>query len=297
MTRAGDVDDLSVLSRRGELSVEEQQRLSKALELSATEQFLHQAGRGFDLEATIMVGDEQLIERVTRRLEPKRVERRLLPRWRFAAGVAAGLVLAAAGALGLELTRAWIRPELPVAAPPAAPDAARTPTPRPVSPAPTAEPVPPASTTSGERAVLPGPAKSRVRELAPAMPAESRQPAHELFAAANRARSRGDTALAMALYRQLQSEQPRSPEAGASRLSLGMLLLQKGEPALALEQFRAYRQDNPAAMSAEALFSEAEAHRQLGRHEDERRALGELTARFPQSAYAVAAAKRLKQDP
>jgi TolA-binding protein len=297
MNRTVELDDLSVLARRGELSTEQQRELADALELSPDERFLHEAGRGFDLEASVLVGDEQLLARVTQRLGPKRVQRPVLPHWRFAAGVAAGLVLAATGALAFDLARAWLRPMAPAATKQAPATGA-------VKPAPVAlaalsraapsdsvapEPEPPAARPAAKPRPGTAPAEAALGEAPPAAP--------ELFAAANRARSRGDTALAMALYRQLQSEHPGSTEARASRLSLGMLQLQRAEPAAALEQLRQYRAANPGGMTAEALFGEADAYRQLGRRDDERHALSELVARFPQSAYAVAAAKRLKQDP
>lgn len=296
MNRPVELDDLSVLARRGELSLEQQRELAEALELSPDERFLHEAGRGFDLEASVLVGDEQLLARVTQRLGPKRVQRPVLPRWRFAAGVAAGLVLAATGALAFDLARAWLRPVAPAATKHApasalksAPLAGEGLSPAAPSDSAAPEPAPPAARPAAKPRASTAPAEPALDEARPAAP--------ELFAAANRARSRGDTALAMALYRQLQSEHPSSGEARASRLSLGMLQLQRAEAAAALEQLRQYRAESPGGMTAEALFGEADAYRQLGRRDDERRALSELVARFPQSAYAVAAAKRLKQDP
>ncbi len=309
MNEARDVDDLSVLSRRGELTRREEQELDLALALAPGERFLHEAGRGFDLDATVLVEDDQLLERVKRQLESRRSGRPFLARWRFASGVAAGLSLAATAALGVELTRAFLLPT--TAVPSSVPrqlDLARPAAPREK----VASPLPGVTETPSDEAhrstTLEGgkhqakAAMSRAVASAPqastttAAPSAPPALADELFAAANRARSRGETGLAIALYQQLQGEYPGSAEAEASRLSLSMLQLKRAEPAAALEQLRLFRLGSPESMTAEALFGEAEAYRQLGRQTDERRALEELTARYPQSAYAVAAAKRLKQD-
>jgi TolA-binding protein len=181
---------------------------------------------------------------------------------------------------------------------------AQAPAPRAAEPMPAtlARPAPESSSVSVAAEREPPVAIPAIKARASAAPSQSsivEAPlgAPELFAAANRARSRGETALAMALYRQLQSEHPGSTEASASRLSLGMLHLQRAEPAAALVQLRRYRAATPGGMTAEALFGEADAYRQLGQRDEERRTLSELLASFPQSAYAVAAAKRLKQDP
>src|SRR5687767_3943963 len=108
MSQPRDLDDLSVLGRRGELSRREEQELDLALALAPAERFLHEAGRGFDLDSTVLVEDEQLLQRVKERLAQQRTKRPLLARWRFATGVAAGLLLAATAALGVEVTRSFL---------------------------------------------------------------------------------------------------------------------------------------------------------------------------------------------
>jgi hypothetical protein len=294
MTEARDLDDLSVLSRRGELTTREEHELGRLFDEAPTERYLHEAGRGFDLEASVLVEDDELVERIKGRLAQKRPARPVIARWRFALGVAAGLALAATGALGLELARAWRRPTVSLPARSVTPPSAQAEPPRAAPPGPIVLVVPPEPVVQTPSAK---PLRASARpepSVAPPVPGET---AETLFAAANRARSRGDTALAIALYRQLLAEHTGSAEATAARLSLGMLQLQRGEAAAALEQFQQFRRASPTSMTAEALFGEAEAFHRLGRKLEERAALQELLQRYPQSAYAVAAAKRLQQDP
>jgi hypothetical protein len=295
MTEARDLDDLSVLSRRGELAAREEQELGRLFDEAPTERYLHEAGRGFDLEASVRVEDDELVERIKGRFAEQRPARPVVARWRFALGVAAGLVLAATGALGLELARGFLRPTVSAPtriapSPSAEAEALRAAPPTPVVLAVPPTPIVEAPNVKPLRAS----ARPEPSVAPPLVPSES---ADALFAAANRARSRGDAALAVALYRQLLAEHAGAKEATAARLSLGMLQLQRGDAAAALQQFQEFRRASPKSMSAEALFGEAEAFRRLGRKSEERAALQELLQRYPHSAYAVAAAKRLQHDP
>jgi len=115
--------------------------------------------------------------------------------------------------------------------------------------------------------------------------------------AANLARVRGDTLGAIALSQRLEELFPQSSEARTARLSLGVLYLQQGKPALSLEQFRTYRTPGGGVSTPEALWGEAEALHQLGRASEERAALDELLRGYPQSAYSAAAQKRLAAPP
>lgn len=98
------------------------------------------------------------------------------------------------------------------------------------------------------------------------------QEASSLFTDANRARVRGDAALAAAQYERLIGQFPRSREALAARLSLGMLYLQQGRASQALAQFQTYLATS-GPLVAEALWGEAQALHGLGQIQDERRAL------------------------
>jgi TolA-binding protein len=117
--------------------------------------------------------------------------------------------------------------------------------------------------------------------------------APELFAAANRARIAGDSALAVRLSRELEDRYPTSREAVTTHLSLGLLYLQQGSPADALLEFRRYRAVGTAATMPEALWGESQALRQLGRSSEERAVLEELLDRYPSSAYGAAARRRV----
>ena len=163
--------------------------------------------------------------------------------------------------------------------------------------APAERPVAPAERTAPELAapLAPPSAFGSARFEAVPEPPAVRPSAIELFSAANRARVAGDAALAIATYRRLEAEYPSSSEAVTARLSLGMLHLQSGAPALALEQFRAYRSATRGPGLAEALFGEARALGRLGRRDEERALLRELLEKFPRSAYASAAQKRLAE--
>jgi TolA-binding protein len=135
-----------------------------------------------------------------------------------------------------------------------------------------------------------------VPSAAPPAPLPSLSP-QALFSAASRARVDGDRAEAIALSRQLVAEFPSSKEAVTTHLSLGMLYLQDGQAAPALEEFRAYRGLGAQGSMAEAIWGESQALRQLGRVAEERAALEELRSSYPQSAYAAAARKRLAALP
>jgi TolA-binding protein len=117
--------------------------------------------------------------------------------------------------------------------------------------------------------------------------------AAELFAAANRARIAGDAPLAVRLSRELEDRYPESREAVTTHLSLGLLQLQQGAPADALQEFRRYRAVGSTATMPEALWGESQALRRLGRSAEERAVLEELLDRYPGSAYEAAARRRL----
>ncbi|HEY3498476.1 MAG TPA: tetratricopeptide repeat protein [Polyangiaceae bacterium] len=307
------LDDLLVRARREPLTGEEERRLSDALASSEDTRLLYEAGRAFDREAPVEPGDDERIQgmlaAVARRRAPPVVRR---PRRSLFGALAVGLLLGGAAGAALGLRRPAVSPSAPVSktAVPAAPapvdprpervEAPRTPAPPPPGVpssvhAPTAvrqEPyVPPNTVPSAPVATAPAQASFD----APVPGAVDAPTASALFAAANRARVSGDSGRAIELYRRLDAEFPRSSEALTARLSLGLLLLQKGESAAALEQFRAYEALGRGPTLVEAYWGEAQALRKLARPGEERAALQRLVERFPDSAYARASQNRLRE--
>jgi len=157
----------------------------------------------------------------------------------------------------------------------------------------------PSATTTASRVVeqreAPPPTHERVFELT--APTEvTGESSAVLYAEANRARVRGDLDSATRSYLLLQKRFPASTEAAASRLTLGNLYLVAGHPDLALTQFRAHQAENPSGFGAESAWGIAAALAQLGRRDDERKALRDLLARYPGSVYESAARRKLSEQ-
>jgi TolA-binding protein len=115
----------------------------------------------------------------------------------------------------------------------------------------------------------------------------------KLFAAANQARRAGDIGRALGLYRRLQEQFPRSPEAELSRVTLALLQLDSGDPQSALVGFERYLAGSSGALEAEALVGRARVLGRLGRRDLERVAWQEVRRKFPRSIYGRQASERL----
>lgn len=288
------VEDLSALSRRGELDAAERRRLELLLDSSSEARLLHRAGLELDQAGSVLPGDDALAERVKRRVMARvqpvaaRRRRRLLP-WAIAAAVACVAVAAGGAVMGLRPLRAifsTVVPSAPVAAA-VAPRSGVSAPPAPaalVSAAPTAVAVP-------EPAGAPTPAVS-----APKVAATSdASNASELFASAAAARRRGKAQEAMLLYDALQNRFPASAEANAADMALGMLRLQRGSARSALEHFTRYLSRNPRAeLVPDALWGKAQALSTLGQRAEARRSYATLVERYPDSTYASAARAKLE---
>jgi TolA-binding protein len=146
-------------------------------------------------------------------------------------------------------------------------------------------------------ALPPAPEKTAVNEEAtpPATSAAAAPAATPgtLFASANAARRRGDTARAIELYRDLQRRYPRSDEARISRATLARLLLDRGEPGAALSGFDQYLSNGRAVLEEEALVGRALALQSLGRRDDEIAAWNDVLRSYPSSIYSEHARARL----
>jgi tetratricopeptide (TPR) repeat protein len=131
---------------------------------------------------------------------------------------------------------------------------------------------------------------------APSAAATAAKPATEsaasLFASANAARRAGDRAQALALYRQLQTQHPTSPEAKTSQATVGRMLLE-GDADAALDHFDKYLDDDPGQLDEEAMLGRAVALQKLGKTAEERAAWQALVARYPASIHAARAKARL----
>ena len=157
----------------------------------------------------------------------------------------------------------------------------------PVAPTPPARPAPPSAGS---------PALARSR--APTAPEEGAPlGADQVFAAANDARRRGDSVLAVKLYRQLQQQFPGTREELTSLALLGRLLLDRGEdPAQSLALFTRYLAESPnGTLAEEARSGKALSLMRLGRAQEERQAWQELLSSHPKSIQAERARKRLDE--
>jgi TolA-binding protein len=154
----------------------------------------------------------------------------------------------------------------------------------PVAPAPPARLAPP---SAGSPAL----ARSRASEEVAPLGAD------QVFAAANDARRRGDSVLAVKLYRQLQQQFPGTREELTSLALLGRLLLDRGEdPAQSLALFTRYLAESPnGTLAEEARSGKALSLMRLGRAQEERQAWQELLSSHPKSIQAERARKRLDE--
>jgi len=273
--------DLVCRSRRERLSAPEEHRLLHLLETSDEARFHAAVLDELEPESCVHPGDDALVQRIaSRALRPARspARGRMFVR---SLQVAAAVLMAVSGALGLSgVFRS--------SAPPAS-----------------------SSADTGRRAedvsVRPGKAEPRVQDpppsaevVIPSEPAVSAKspevaapptPA-ELLARANLARREGRGSEARSLYRSLVTAYPRAREAPLAHLALAKLL-EAAEPALAFTHYGALTVGG-GGLRAEGLWGQAECARKLRRTSAESQALDALVREFPASPYAEAARGRLR---
>ena len=121
--------------------------------------------------------------------------------------------------------------------------------------------------------------------------------AASLLTDASAARRAGETDRAIALYRRLENEFPKSPEAGLAALPLGGLLLDRGEARAALAEFDRHVRGGQSRLLPEALYGRGRSLAALGNRGEERRTWARLLDQFPQSPYAGHARRRLAELP
>ena len=288
------LEELSVRARRGELNEAEERQLRLLLASSLEAQLAHRAGCDFDVEDSVLPGDDALAGRVSQRLirelQPAAGRRPRL-RWRFVAAAVVTVAAAAAGPLVVARQQQASGASSSCAASGSGAQAEPAPPagsvlalpPRQKDPPPT-----PSQTSSGDampaRSVAPAANRPMVPHGGPAA----------LFAEASRARREGRTDRALVLYETLQSRHPTSAEARAADLALGMLYAGHS-PQMALTYFRRYR-NHGGPLLPEALWGEAQALSALGRSDEARAIYRTLLANYPRSAYASAARAKLDAE-
>jgi Putative zinc-finger len=279
--------------RRGELTPDERAQLHHHLrECDACR--LERAMRE-SVELPLTLDDDLLLARATRQAEARFLQS---PAHRFAgaqvrwSAVAAGLLVVGVGfAAGAAAWPGLVKRFGRSNSPPPSAVATSSPGHAIFEPSPTPPPVAAEAPTEGLAfPVAPGEAP------APATRGRQADGPDEVFARANQARRRGEAESAARLYRDLQTQFPRSREAVVSGVTLGRLMLDRlDQPARALAQFDRYltvvRQ---GGLREEALIGRALALAQLGRGVEEQSAWGQLLKEFPDSIYSERARARLE---
>lgn len=142
------------------------------------------------------------------------------------------------------------------------------------------------------------PATNERRDVsrAPVRPVPIGSPsASSLFRRANAARSQGKLERAEALYGELIHRYPTARESAAARALLAQLALDHGSPDQALAAYDAYMHHGASpALREEALVGRARALQSKGDGPREIQAWRELLERFPKSAAAGEARRRLQ---
>lgn len=118
----------------------------------------------------------------------------------------------------------------------------------------------------------------------------------ELLARARKHRAARQWRGAAEAYRELLLRYPRTAAARASRVALGMLLLEHlGQPAAALSLFTVYLSSTRrGVLATEAAYGRIRALRRLGRRTAERSALREFLKYYPGALQAPLVKRRLK---
>jgi TolA-binding protein len=313
-------EDLLDDERSGEITPSQLARLNAHTAICAPCALVRAATRDFETERRISAADAALVARINlaglnsavagptsgRRSAFIPSRRR---RGRRAWAVGAVLLFAATGSaasfwsvrhviVSRLLAKAPTQAPLPEAAQKESPaprvaGAARTESPRIEFVTPPVEPVVPAPQPRLAPPTAGSPPVARARASEEGAPLG----ADQVFAAANEARRRGDSAQAAKLYRQLQQQFPGTREELTSLALLGRLLLDRGEdPAQSLALFTRYLAESPnGTLAEEARSGKALSLMRLGRTQEERQAWQELLSSHPKSIQAERARKRLDE--
>lgn len=309
-------DDRIVLARRAALDDVEWQALMSHMRACAECRSVWLASRAFDGEGHTKGEDERLVDRAAMAALAAVAPSRARPMLRAAVIVVASLAGAAAMAnVGMRIherrqaaasgaeaaARQPARHRRGIAAPTAhAPSEA----PAPATPDTEGAPFVGASPALAEASALGAggaPSKTDRARAAPSVPAHHRSlvaasaappvvadsaaAAALLFTRATAARRSGHPAEAIAAFRQLQREHPRSREAVVSLVSLADLL-EGAEPEAALALLDRYLDSMPVGpLAPEALSRKVRLLQRLGRVVEAQRSQEELARRFPDWIY------------
>ena len=255
-SKRSSVEDLLALARRSALPEGSEARLREALAQAPELRVLEEAGLAFETKAQVLAGDDERIERMTRRVLKSTRLLRFSPR-ELLALKSGGLALLIAGiaVAGIHVSRFHPHGSTTGGAPHAsaikAPSLAHDQRLVPVTPEPALDEAPkkqPAPSVSSDVPAAPA--------VAPSVSAASEskyRSASELFADANAARVAGDIPKAIAICELLEETFPNSTEGITTHLSLGVLYQQQGKPNQALGEFKIYRHIGSSALMAEAL--------------------------------------------
>ncbi len=321
MTRGSSLEDESALARRGLLSETEERELDRELEANPVLRAAHAVGVDLDRSTAVRAGDEELISRAADAALARVVRSGLglkgasdgaavsrigaSPKRRRTVAIllSAALVLvtgvAAAVFSGVVPAR-WLGRSEEKSAP--ASNGARSPRARGASPKrPPAELAPSPDRAPVEADALPDPEavsepRANAAGIVASRPPPSRAPiasAATMFSAANTARRDGDFERAKRAYSDLIARYPSSDEARLARVSLGKLLLAKGNASDAEREFDQYLKGGHGQLAEEALVSRAESLKKLGRAEAEALTWQRLLAEHPNSVYSAEARGRL----
>lgn len=294
--------ELVLRERRGELSPAERTAYVAHLGLCESCRLARQLGRDFDEDAGLEPGDGARIlalaeqarrwaarqNRGSKDVAPVPTRSRPSLRARtLLVAAALPLLIAAAASAGYGVYRARVSHE--EGAPAAGTKKATAPPRAPRYAPATREPVPEPAPAAPESTVAVPPRAAAAARV----PARTRGTAAERFELANAARQSGDIARAITLYRELERDFPASPEAAASELRLGSLLIERGRAGAALEQFERHLR-RPGALVPEALYGRGRALAALDEATAERQTWIRLLRDFSTSPYAAHARRRLE---
>jgi TolA-binding protein len=314
--RRTDLEDLCALGRRGLLSESEERELARALRASPSLRAVHEVGLDFDRSTAVRAGDEALIARVADAALSRVAKSGLAsntpqgprsgfvrsPRRRRSLAVllAAAMVCltgAAAAVWSGVVPTPWFgaAQQRVLSAPEASSPLTANTAQRAAAPSLLAVPPP---EPGAEPAPGPAPRADEPFAASRPLPARAVSPdeysAAALFRAANAARRDGDFDRAKRAYSDLIARYPGSDEARLARVSLGKLLLAKGNASGAAREFDEYLKGGHGQLTEEALVSRAQSLQKLGHAEAERRTWQGLLAGYPNSVYSAEAKRRLE---